>query len=140
MKSNIEESQLPQILESLKTCINLKVVNLSENSLKSCGSYVTPMMKALTFIEVVALNNSLIGSKGIHNILNALKDKPFLKDLYLSGNDIGDEGMKNLKNFFYSEFKGFRALSLVNNNITEDGAKFLSFFLKSKTQLQYLRL
>ena len=140
MNSNIEKSQMPQILESLKTCSNLKVVNLSGNYLKSSSISVAQMLKSLTFIEVVALNNSLIGTKGIHNILNALKDKPCLKELYFAGNEIGDEGMKKVNNFFAYEFKGLRALSLVNNNITEVGAKSLSCFLQSKTQLQYLRL
>ena len=140
MKSNIETDQMPIILESLKTCKNIKFLNLSENCLKNNSNCLASTLKELNFIEVAALNNCLIGQKEISNILTELKDKLFIKELYLSGNEIGDEGMKYMKNNLTNEFVGLRALNLAENNIYIQGAEFLSHFLKSKFQLQYLRL
>ena len=140
MKSKINNNQMLSILDSLTTCSNLKVLNLSKNSLKHCYSALANMLKTLQFIEVVALNNCQIGPNRIPFILQALKDKNCLKELYLSGNEIGDEGIKNLNYLFPDEFTSLRALNLSYNNITENGAEFLSNFLRSKSQLEYLQL
>jgi len=140
MKCDIEQDQMPLILNSLKTCENIKFLNLSENLVKGYCESLTETLKVLKQIEVIGLNNCQIGLQGIVDILQVLKDKTCLKELYLAGNEIGDDGIKEIKNQFSSKFRGLKALNLVNNKITEKSVVFLYFFLKTKPELQYLRL
>lgn len=140
MNCKIEENQMLLMLNSLKTCSNLKILNLSENPLKNSSKILAKTLQVMTNIEVVALNNSKIGHSGFKTILQELKDKIVLKGLYLSGNEISDEGMAQTKTLLASDFKELKTLHLVNNNITEKGGSYFSVFLKLHTRLENLRL
>ena len=51
MKSNVESEQMHLILDSIKTCNNLKFLNLSENLLKNNShNSLIQALKSLTFI------------------------------------------------------------------------------------------
>ena len=90
MKCQIDCEQISILLESIKTCENLKFINLSENPLNynNCLTDLTQTLTFLEHIELVALNNCNIGTKGFCMILQVLKDKSHMKDLYLANNDI----------------------------------------------------
>ena len=140
MKSNIDQDQILLILESLKTCINLKSLNLSENTLNLSLKPLIETLKHLKSIAVLALNNCQIGSKGFNSLLLALSEIPDLEELHLASNDFDDSNIQHLKTKYKYKFFGLKALNLSNNKITKDGAEFLKMFIEDKSQLRYLRL
>ena len=143
MKCGIDNQQLSELFKPIQTCIKIKILNLSENNFNKSeeGSIkLASTLKHLDELEVIALNNCLIGSEGIKRILESLKNKLFLSEIYMASNDITETASIFFKYDFEKYFQPLKNLSLANNVLKENGAEYLSYFIRNKINLQYLRI
>ena len=66
--------------------------------------------------------NNPIGNQGVAALAAPLRKLPALKELYLPGNEIGDEGVASLfANLGKDDFKALQQFWLAHNHITDAG-------------------
>ena len=143
MKCGLDSKQLCKLFKPMQTCLRLKFLNLSENNFNKSeegSNLLAETLRNLDYLEIIGLNNCMIGSEGIKKILDALKNKSNLTEIYIAFNDITEAFSTYFNNEYAKYFIPLKALSLANNSIKEKGAENLSYFLRNKLNIQYLRI
>ena len=135
----------------------LRVLNISDNHLLTEGA--KGLSKGLGFhtIDILSISNNDINDYGFYHLSTGNLKK--IKEIYLSGNKIGDEGMAYISNFKLLEviemdnnaitFKGvnnicgkyfekIRKLNLDNNHIGVEGTYIIANY--KQNNLKYLSL
>lgn len=121
--SNLEDSQF-NILSKDIFLSELESINISYNSLSNIDGFVDCYEKYLMY-NFKALDHIKYNLKSFNNILN---DKIFrLKEINLSYNDLGDEGVLSLFNLIaYNSVCNLSSLNLKSNNLTDKSATIIS--------------
>jgi Ran GTPase-activating protein (RanGAP) involved in mRNA processing and transport len=72
-------------------------------------------------LDTLSMNNCGLGPDGAHIIALGLMKNKRLKNLYISNNDIGDEGMKHFGEAIQMYSFPLETLDLSSNNIGDKG-------------------
>jgi Ran GTPase-activating protein (RanGAP) involved in mRNA processing and transport len=89
---------------------------------------------------ILQLINCEITSNGASLLANALSRNRTLEQLSLWNNRIGDMGVRSLSNALSFNRNNLKKIDLSDNDITDDGAKYLAQMLKTNTILTHLTL
>ena len=124
-------------------CLNLKrLQKLCQFTLKTNstidGMALTSGLQNSPELEILDLSDNSIDANQFksYTFLSKLTN---LKELYLNGNNLGDEGTVFLSSCFYS-LVNLQKLGLADNKVWKDGSKALATNLCHCTQLQQLNL
>ncbi|UJR08058.1 hypothetical protein I4U23_012335 [Adineta vaga] len=90
--------------------------------------------------KMLRLCHGEITSKGASVLAPALTCNQTLEQLSLWNNRIGDIGVQMLSNELPFQRNQLKKLDLSDNNISDDGAKYLSHMLKTNTTMTHLTL
>ena len=128
------------LADGLKSCSNLKVLNLSTNNIDAEGAVaLADGLKSCSNLKVLNLSTNNIDAEGAVALADGLKSCSILRNLYLPTNNIGAEGAVALADGLKS-CSNLRILDLTTNNIGAEGAVALADGLKSCSNLRALVL
>jgi Ran GTPase-activating protein (RanGAP) involved in mRNA processing and transport len=96
-------------------------------------------LKDKKYLEVFSLKKNEIGFQGIKTLEDCLSLSKTIKELNLSGNNIGDEGVEIvIKALQNKKRQSLHVLSLSNNKITSIGCKIICEFIAKCHSLEEL--
>lgn len=91
-------------------------------------------------LQVLKLEENLLGNEGCEAIVEALKENTTLTDLTLQRNEIGDKGIKVVAKILLDHNISLSRLDLQENAITDEGADALCRSLERNTTLAEINL
>lgn len=98
-------------------------------------------LKDKKYLEVFSLKKNEIGFQGIKALEDCLGLSKTIKELNLSGNNIGDEGVNIVITALSNKKKqSIHILSLSNNRITSEGCKKICEFIAMCNTLEEIQL
>ena len=134
--NEIEYELVESMAKALKTNKTLTSFNISYNEIKDAGAKALAMsLEKNQTLKYLDLSFTGIKNEGVEAVIT----KAALKSLFLSSNEIGDEGVKALVKALETN-KTLTTLDLRNNKIKDAGAKALAMSLKYNTTLTTLNL
>ncbi|XP_043826129.1 ribonuclease inhibitor isoform X2 [Dromiciops gliroides] len=138
----LTDTMCANISSVLQANSSLTELSLPNNELKDEGAQL--VLKGLQNpnckIQKLSLQNCSITGAGCELILSLLRTKPTLRDLQLSDNHLGDEGMKLLCEGLMDPRCSLERLELEYCEVTTASCEALSSVLKAKGSLQELTL
>ena len=134
------ESQMPNLAVILGSALahdkRLGLRNLPLTAVDVKALFFTIQYAA---IELLQLEHIPLDNPSMFEIRKYLSETSQLKELYLEGNDIADEGMKHLSDAIKAT-KSLNHLHISRNTITNKGMEFLSEGIMATTSLNHLEL
>ena len=127
------------VVHFIKRVQQISFINLSSNDIGSLGCVEIVKLFDNTNCQLRGLNllGNNIGDEGVKQLSNVLKNSQ-LSSLNLRANNIGDEGVKQLSNVLKNS--QLSSLNLGRNNIGDEGVKQLSNVLVNNNKLRRLWL
>ncbi|KAI1306015.1 Ran GTPase-activating protein 1 [Halotydeus destructor] len=145
---NLEHIEIPQngirvagikaLASAIKVNTNLRILNLNDNIITARGgSVLATAMRSVKTIESINFGDCLLKTEGTLHVVNALceaKDISNLREIILSGNEIGgDEVIKSiLKLCRRSDKNSTLHLDLGCNNFGDEGVETIKEELKNE--------
>ena len=132
---------LIKVIDSLpQTLTELRISNLEESSVTINGinAYVGKILGCQRLVKLFLSSNN-IDDDGAKNIADALKVNHSLKELFLRFNNICDDGAKQIAGALEVNHS-LKTLNMSFNNIDDDGAKLIADALKVNHSLKSLTL
>lgn len=136
--NNISEKGAKFIAELLIILPCLTTLDLSFNNICSKGAeYIAESLKINKILINLNLSYNNIGNKGAEYIIKSITEICGLQILSLTGNNIDYQGIKSIELLKKCKIK---SLYLNNNNIGNEGAKFIGNLLENNKYLEVLDL
>ncbi|KAG1955373.1 NACHT, LRR and PYD domains-containing protein [Pimephales promelas] len=131
---NLTDKSCSSLAAVLGSDTNLKELNMNNNKLQDSGVKLlcTGLKNIKCKLEILRLSCCYMTDEGCSDVTSALKSNPsHLRELDLSGNKLGDSGVKNLSDLLMNpQFKPEK-LHLSDCSITEKQSLILTSALKS---------
>ncbi|UJR32841.1 hypothetical protein I4U23_020303 [Adineta vaga] len=154
--NNITCQGVSILCKGLYNNIILESLDLRNNRISDFGVQCLASAMIHSNVKTLNLESNQITSQGAQYLAQMLKDNRTITELYLSKNDLGDQGIEIIANALYNETENasrqtnkqicgkyesnLQHLYLGQNNITDKGIKHLSNMLKTNRTLTWLWL
>ena len=138
--NSIGSDDAAAIADGLRSCTNLQTLDITRNNIGSDGAAaLADCLKSCTNLQTLDITRNNIGSDGASALADGLKSCTNLQTLNISFNNIGSDGAAALADGLKS-CTNLQTLDIDSNNIGSDGASALADGLKSYTNLQKLNI
>ncbi|XP_072133528.1 uncharacterized protein [Mobula birostris] len=138
----LTDSGAKDLNSTLSTNQSLTELSLNDNKLGDSG--VKLVSEALKLseckIQKLSLRNVGLTDSGVEDLLSALRTNPSLTELNLSGNKLGDSGVKLVSEALRNSECKIQKLCLYDVGLTDSGAKDLASTLSTNRSLTELNL
>ncbi|XP_072133413.1 uncharacterized protein [Mobula birostris] len=138
----LTDSGAKDLNSTLSTNQSLTELSLNDNKLGDSG--VKLVSEALKIseckIQKLSLRNVGLTDSGVEDLLSALRTNPSLTELNLSGNKLGDSGVKLVSEALRNSECKIQKLCLYDVGLTDSGAKDLASTLSTNRSLTELNL
>uniref|UniRef100_UPI00358F5227 NACHT, LRR and PYD domains-containing protein 12-like n=1 Tax=Myxine glutinosa TaxID=7769 RepID=UPI00358F5227 len=134
----IGDEGLEELMEGLKSQTKLRILELSYCKLSTESGPVLRDLKNFINLEELVLRGNPIGDEGLEGLMEGLKSQTKLRNLWLMRCDLSTKSgpiLRDLKNIL-----NLKDLDLSWNPIGDEGLEGLMEGLKSQTKLRILRL
>ncbi|XP_039547273.1 NACHT, LRR and PYD domains-containing protein 4-like isoform X6 [Pimephales promelas] len=131
---NLTDKSCSSLAAVLGSDTNLKELNMNNNNLQDSGVKLlcTGLKNIKCKLEILRLRYCYMTDEGCSDVTSALKSNPsHLRELDLSGNNLGDSGVKNLSDLLMNPQFKLEKLHLNDCSITEKQSLILTSALKS---------
>lgn len=126
--------------EGLYNNQNLESLDLRKNQISDMGVQFLSLAIVYSNLKTLNLESNEITAEGAVYLAQILKNSRTLAELYLSKNHLGNRGTEILANALSTEQSSLQHLYLGQNEITDEGVKYLSEMLKNNRILTWLWL
>ena len=141
--SNVAEEGMVDIVTALSMHPHLKHLDLNRNHLRKngCVALATLLRCSATELEHLYLSRNDIGDEGIEALVPALTNCNHLKELYLIGNpSITTKGWQSLATMLEAPNSNLQELYISQNNIDDEAAATFANALANNQTLHTLHL
>ncbi|KYQ96851.1 hypothetical protein DLAC_04157 [Tieghemostelium lacteum] len=138
--NGLNDSQVKQILESLKSINTLYELNLSRNQISGeCLSHFEPIFKANMFLSNVNFQQNKINSNAVKPFLESFKSNVFKKSILFGWNDLDDLAGIMITRFLLTN-DTVTNINLASNELTYETFILLNDVLKQTKTLKKLNI
>jgi len=123
-QNGINEEGFNSFFPSLKDNLNLRIINLEDNTIKNSSKLLIEILPDLKKLQSLIINDSLLTEKNSVNLFEAVKNLENLKIIQCNYNEI--ENIKSQKKIFQvllenkEKLKNLKKVTLKGNEIDKD--------------------